>query len=232
MREVQSLIRKLNFRASCVLPGRIFISRILNFLIKFKNEDFILDVNLELKQDLFWWSEFLRIYNGASVLNLQEWTEPDEYMAFDACLVGCGGVSNGCYFCCISPEFIIQQNLHINALELLSIIVCLKLWGQKGKKICIQCDNMVSVLVINQGKSRSRFLQECLREICFICAVKECELRAIHIDGSDNRLPDMLSRRSLSNNYSSQFNEMIEEKKFQHIFVEETFFQILSQLMK
>jgi hypothetical protein len=97
---------------------------------------------------------------------------------------------------CIA-QFIIQQNLHINALELLSIIVCLKLWGQKGKKICIQCDNMVSVLVINQGKSRSCFLQECLREICFICAVKECELRAIHIDSSDNRLPDMLSRRSL-----------------------------------
>jgi hypothetical protein len=52
---------------------------------KFKNEDFILDVNLELKQDLFWWSEFLGIYNGGSVLNLQEWTEPDENMAFDAC---------------------------------------------------------------------------------------------------------------------------------------------------
>jgi hypothetical protein len=52
-----------------------------------------------LKQDIFWWSEFLGIYNGVSVLNLQEWTEPDEYMAFDACLVGCGGVSNGCYFC-------------------------------------------------------------------------------------------------------------------------------------
>jgi hypothetical protein len=178
-----------------------------------------------LKQDLFWWSEFLGIYNGTSVLNLQEWTEPDENMAFDACLVDCGGVSNGCYFYCISPEFIIQQNLHINALELLSIIVCLKLWGQKGKQICIQCDNMISVLVINQGKSRSRFLQECLREICFICAVKECELRAIHIDGSDNRLPDMLSRRSLSNNYSSQFIEMIEEKIFQHIFVEQTFFR-------
>jgi hypothetical protein len=53
-----------------------------------------------LKQDLFWWSEFLGIYNGGSVLNLQEWTEPDENMAFDACLVDCGGVSNGCYFYC------------------------------------------------------------------------------------------------------------------------------------
>ena len=33
----------------------------------------------------------------------------------------------------------------------------------------------------------------------------------------------MLSSWSLSNNYSSQFNEMTEGKKIQHIFVEETF---------
>ncbi|CAG2216422.1 unnamed protein product [Mytilus edulis] len=158
LKEVQSLIGKLNFIASCVRPGRIFISRILNFLREFKNEDCILEVSVELKHDLLWWSEFLEIYNGVSLLNLQEWTQPDEYMASDACLVGCGGVSNGQFFHCVFPDFIVQQNLHINALELLSVIVCLKLWGQRGRKICIQCDNMVSVQVINQGKSRSRFL--------------------------------------------------------------------------
>ncbi|CAG2215069.1 unnamed protein product [Mytilus edulis] len=36
---------------------------------------------------------------------------------------------------CVFPDFIVQQNLHINALELLSVIVCLKLWGQRGRKI-------------------------------------------------------------------------------------------------
>jgi hypothetical protein len=46
--------------------------------------------------------------------------------------------------------------------------------------------------------------EKSLLQICFICAVKECELRAIHIDGSDNRLPDMLSRRSLSNNFPTR----------------------------
>ncbi|VDH93586.1 Hypothetical predicted protein [Mytilus galloprovincialis] len=225
LKEVQSLIGKLNFIASCVRPGRIFISRILNFLREFKNEDCILEVSVELKHDLLWWSEFLEIYNGVSLLNLQEWTEPDEYMASDACLVGCGGVSNGQFFHCVFPDFIVQQSLHINALELLSVIVCLKLWGQRGRKICIQCDNMVSVQVINQGKSRSRFLQACLREICFICAIKECELRAIHIDGIENRLPDMLSRWSLSDSYSVQFYEAIEGRNFQHVNVDSNFFR-------
>ncbi|CAC5390966.1 unnamed protein product [Mytilus coruscus] len=105
LKEVQSLIGKLNFIASCVRPGRIFISRILNFLREFKNEDCILDVSLELKHHLLWWSEFLEIYDGVSLLNLQEWTEPDEYMASDACLVGCGGVSNGQFFHCVFQDF-------------------------------------------------------------------------------------------------------------------------------
>ncbi|CAC5399094.1 unnamed protein product [Mytilus coruscus] len=54
LKEVQSLIGKLNFIASCVRPGRIFISRILNFLREFKNEDYVLEVSLELKHDLLW----------------------------------------------------------------------------------------------------------------------------------------------------------------------------------
>ena len=181
LKEVQSLVGKLNFVASCVRPGRLFISRILNFLREFDNENCILDVSAELKKDLYWWSEFLQIYNGISILSLQEWTEPDQYMASDACLTGCGGICNGFFFHSTFPEFILEQNLHINALELLSVIVCLKLWAKKGQKICIQCDNTVSDFVINQGRTRSRFLQACLREICFICAVRECELKAVHI---------------------------------------------------
>lgn len=81
-------------------------------------------------------------------------------MASDLCLVGC--VSKGQFFHCVFSDFIVQQNLDLNALEILSIIVGLKLCGQKGKKTCIKCDNMVSVQVINQGKSRSRFYKHAL----------------------------------------------------------------------
>ena len=51
------------------------------------------------------------------------------------------------------PPFIIEQQLHINALELLTIVVALKVWGKRlrGKKALILCDNMSSCNVINQG---------------------------------------------------------------------------------
>ena len=225
LKEVQSLVGKLNFVASCVPPGRIFISRILNFLREFSDKKALLEVSSEFKKDLLWWSKFLHVYNGISILNLQDWTEPDEFFASDACLSGCGGLCGSFYFHTQFPDFIVEQNLHINALELLSIIVCLKLWGSRGKRICIYCDNQVSVLVINKGKSRSRFLQSCLREICFICAVKECELKAFYIEGRENRLPDWLSRWHLSSEFEKKFNEQVSGKHYTKLKVSEQFFR-------
>ncbi|VDI75565.1 Hypothetical predicted protein [Mytilus galloprovincialis] len=90
-KEVQSLIGKLNFIASCVKPGRIFISRILNFLREFVSDDQCLELSEEFKKDIFWRSEFLLIFNGISILSLEEWTEPDQFFSCDACLSGCGG---------------------------------------------------------------------------------------------------------------------------------------------
>lgn len=227
LKEVQSLIGKLNFVACCVKPGRIFISRILNFLREFnKHKDApYLDIPQELKKDLYWWSKFLRVYNGISILTLEEWTEPDEYFASDACLVGCGGVCGKFFFHCQFPSFILEQNLHINALELLSVIVCLKLWAKRGKRITIQCDNQVSVYAINSGRTRSRMLQACLREICFICATRECEIKAKFIEGTSNRLPDLLSRWSLSPEYSQKFVTEIGGKLYREITVTEQFFR-------
>ncbi|CAG2202644.1 unnamed protein product [Mytilus edulis] len=102
------------------------------------------------------------------------------------------------------PDAIVNEQLHINALEMLTVVVCLKLWGTKlrGKRIIIKCDNQVTVTVINTGRSRNQFLQSCLREICFVAAINEFELRAVHIAGVDNRLADMLSRWHLHNEFS------------------------------
>ena len=48
--------------------------------------------------------------------------------------------------------------------------------------------------MLNSGRSRDKMLQCCLREICFLAAQGEFEVRAVHIAGVDNRLPDLLSR--------------------------------------
>lgn len=78
-------------------------------------------------------------------------------------------------------------------------MVAVKLWGHllANKKVTINCDNMVSVRVLNSGATRIAFLQACLREICFFAALNNCEIKANHISGVNNRIPDLLSRWDL-----------------------------------
>ena len=185
---------------------------------------------MEFKKDIFWWSEFLLIFDGISILSLEEWTEPDQFFSCDACLSGCCGISSSQYFHCAFPSFIIEQNLHINSLELLTVIVCLKVWVRKGKKICIYCDNAFSVQVINHGRSRSRFLQACLREIAFICAINECEIKAIHLNGKDNRVSDLLSRWDLSPFYQSEYFNLVDKHFFQEIEINNFLFRFQHEL--
>ena len=82
-----------------------------------------------LKKDIIWWNTSLPHYNGVSFMAVEEWLHPDFLMSSDACISGCGGWFRGKYFHKQFPQFILDKNLHINALELLAIMVCLKLWG-------------------------------------------------------------------------------------------------------
>jgi hypothetical protein len=61
----------------------------------------------------------------------------DQLLTVDACLTGCGGWMNGRIFHTSFPKFILDQDLHINVCELLTIMVALKLWESyfSSKKI-------------------------------------------------------------------------------------------------
>lgn len=205
-KELQSLLGKLNFVSQCVRPGRIFVSRLLNFLRDIPDKGQFPIPN-DLKLDLNWWKSFLPLYNGISIMISEEWVQPDILLSVDACLTGCGGWLNGIFFHTSFPDFILNQNLNINLCEMLTIMVAVKLWGHllANKKVTINCDNMVSVRVLNSGATRIAFLQACLREICFFAALNNCEIKANHISGVNNRIPDLLSRWDLDIKYKNQF---------------------------
>ena len=196
LKQLQSLIRKLNFVAQCVKPARIYFYFSLAKLTSRNSEHRICSVHFVRDQkDLEWWFHFLPKFNGISIMDLEEWSKPDESLASDSCLVGCGAFFNGRFFHTQFPEFVKKQNLHINALELLTVVVTLKVWGYliKGKKMIIYCDNSASCKVLNTGFSQDPFLQSCLREI-FYAAINEFQIRARDISSGDNRIPDYLSR--------------------------------------
>ena len=102
-------------------------------------------ISREFRADLFWWKTFITQYNGVSVLGDTLFSEPGQIFQTDACLTHCGGLCGEECFSWPFPQFVLEQHIDINGLELLTIVVACKLWGQTwaGQRIIVQCDNEV-----------------------------------------------------------------------------------------
>ena len=221
-KEVESLVGKLSFIAMCVRPGRLFISRLLEYLRGLPKVGKV-KVPGSVRKDLLWWRTFLPLYKGVSMMPMERWSLPDEVVATDACLSGCGAWfdTQREYFHAVFPEEIKMLNLSINALELLTVVVAAKVWGKKwrGMRIVIRCDNETSVTVMNTGRAYNSFLLECLRELEFVAAKWEFEMKAVHIPGVENRIRDALSRWELGEEYRLRFREVTERLGTEEIYV-------------
>ena len=165
-------------------------------------------------------------FNGVSMMDLKEWSQPDQFAASDACLTSCRGFSEGKFFHTKFPDFILNQKLHINALELLTVVITVKLWGKgwKGKKIVINCDNASSVRVLNVGFIRDLFMQSCVREICFYALIFKFQFRAKEISGCENRIPDYLSRWDTDSKFKPLFNSSVKGLRLQEYSVDDDLF--------
>ena len=197
-RELQQLLGKLSFVSACVRPGRAFMCRLLNALrschSRPKSASF--PVTDELHSDIDWWLFFLSHFNGVSVIPSDVVISNPELFATDACLTGCGAVCFGEYFHREFPEFILAKGLHINALELLTVVIAIKLWSLKlaGLSVELLSDNTTCVAVINSQYSTNVFMQRCLRELWLQLALFNIQLVVRSVRGSDNWLADSLSR--------------------------------------
>lgn len=140
-------------------------------------------------------------------MKVLEKCQREEEFATDSCLTGCRGVSGNEYFHAEFPPFKQDLGLHINALELLTIVIVPRIFGHKfkGKHLVVYCVNLPSCLVLNRVFTKCSFMQACLREIFFLAAVGEFEISAPHIQGIKYRLPDLLSRWSLDAKYGKEF---------------------------
>jgi hypothetical protein len=198
-RQLQSLVGKLQFVAKCIRAGRVFISRLLSILPTLRLQHHRFHVSVEFKKDLVWWKRFIHSYNGVTIIPDIIWSSPDSVFSTDSCLTGFGGWCDRQYFSGEYPPHILSADHNINTLELLTVMLALKIWSHRlvNKRVQVYCDNMVSVHVINAGRTKDKFLLAILREILFICAKVNCQIKARHIAGQDNRLSDILSRAHL-----------------------------------
>ena len=153
-------------------------------------------LNQQARMDIKWWYDFIPQFDGTAVMWLIDVEEMDSEMAVDACMRGTGGISPKNYFHAPFPNCFAEQGLKITHLELWSVIVAVKVWSEqfKGKYIKIKTDNEAVATIINTGRSYDLYLQKQLRELCWCMVKAQCRIKAIHLAGKLNRVPDLLSR--------------------------------------
>ena len=103
------------------------------------------------------------------------------------------------------------EHLDINKKEMLTVMAAIKHWFMdlSNLKIKIFVDNQACVELLNYGITRSEFLASCLREIQFVLAKYNIELRAQYIPSKENHLADMCSRAFSNDLHFKNFNQCL-----------------------
>ena len=153
LKQLKSLLRKLSFVATCVKPGRIFMSRLLNDLLAFPSTPSRLQVSADMQADIDWWLAFLPLFNGTFFIKPQQWEFDDLQFTTDASMTAGGATCLDECFTCGFPDDIVRVAQHITALELFTIVVAVKFWASKLHrcKFIVSCDNEAAVTVVNSG---------------------------------------------------------------------------------
>ena len=178
------------------------MQRLLNVLGSHYSTSGFFQIPAELFDDLKWWSDFLNVYNGVSLIPEPVWVSDPSDLSVDACDSGCGGFYYGFYLHLKLTDDLLD--LHIITKELL--IAC-DLWKDKlpCKCLIIRSDNTTVVSEANTGSSVSPYRQKLLHEIWYLSSLHHFELSVVHVPGVENEICDCLSHWHLDPNYRIKF---------------------------
>lgn len=73
LRNLQSLIGSLNFACSVIVPGRVFLRRMINLTIGKNNPHHYIRFTKEIQQDFHIWEIFFQSFNGKSFFLEEAW---------------------------------------------------------------------------------------------------------------------------------------------------------------
>ncbi|CAJ0925439.1 unnamed protein product [Ranitomeya imitator] len=160
LKELQSLLGRLNFACRIMPMGRIFCRRLSRATAGVRAAHHFIRLSREHKDDLLVWQRFLENYNGRSLIQQEDLNAFDCEIYTDAA----GGAGYGAY-CAgkwsvgVWPEEWRQNGLTKNLalLELFPIVVAAFIWGEnfKDRRVRFHCDNLSVVSVINSLSSSS-----------------------------------------------------------------------------
>ena len=199
LRELKSVIGKLQFSTSVIPVGKCFLRRLYNATIGIKKPNHYINVSSEMKEDLSLWYTFLRNYNGITIITPRNVINScDIHLYSDSCKYGYGGTFEDEFICGSFP--IVWHKFSIEVLELYPIFLLLHVFIQKlsNTKVIFHCDNISIVHIINKQSSRCKIIMKLLRPMILTMLNNNISFSAIHIPGHKNKLCDVLSRSQIT----------------------------------
>ena len=179
-RELLSLIGKLSHVTKIIVPGRIFLRRMIDGAHRVKHLDHWVHLNQEFKSDLAWWQTFITSWNGRGMMRSVATNETPRFtFSTDASGTwGCGA--------CWEDRWIqgswdgMWKETNIATKELLAILLAVAMWGVfcQGNQVRVQCDNMTVVHIIAANSSKDATIMHLLRGLHFVSAYYNINLRA------------------------------------------------------
>ena len=197
-RELLSIIGKLAFACKVVLPGRIFLRRLIDLSTTVTPLHHHITLNAEARADLAWWLRFLPSWSGTSFFLQSHWSPtPDMELYTDASDTGYRAYWNGKSF--NTRWTSAQAVFSIAWRELYAILVACATWGHLWvrKRILFHCDNAAVVAIWQRGSCKCPHLMSLVRHLFFLAAMGNYHVGIAHIPGVDNCIADHLSRFSM-----------------------------------
>ncbi|XP_041435508.1 uncharacterized protein LOC121399294 isoform X1 [Xenopus laevis] len=199
LRQLQSLLGKLNFTCRIIPMGRVFSRGLSMATAGVQQPHHFIRLNKEHKADLEVWQMFLRDYNGRAYWLSKPETNTELDLFTDAAgSLGFGAYFKGAWCAAPWPESWASAGLTANLtlLELFPIVVAVEAWGQQlaNNSVIFHSDNMSTVMALNNLTSGSRPVLGLLRHLVLRCLQLNIEFRAKHVPGCVNNIADALSR--------------------------------------
>ena len=193
LRELKSLIGKLQFATSTIRGGRCFLRRLHDATIGKTSPFHKVVLTAETKQDLALWEDFLKNHNGVEIT--QTPTHFAHSICSDASLTGYGGTYKNSYIQGCFPPSWARHPIHI--LELFPIYLLIHIFQSafRNSSLRVQCDNHAIVHTLNKLTSKDPKTMTILRKITLLLLKNNITLHAVHLPGKANTLCDALSRQ-------------------------------------
>lgn len=222
-KQLQRLCGIIAHVAKIVRGGRIFSRRLLDKLKGLKEGNPRIRLSNSFRLDMEWWLGFADQFNGRSMIPIEN-MRSQTWLATDSSQTGYGLVTNTDWqagrFIKGNSETVNPMNgsdphnhwfnvnlsewphedININFLELIPVFLGLQRLTFRYKNVMITCfsDNTQTCAMINNGMSINKSCMNVIRQIFWMCVQSNCYIRAIHVPGVENTIPDLLSRWNVS----------------------------------